>query len=354
MKLSRIKLDLLVWAGIAIVILYLVWRVVSPVIAPVIIALTLTYITYPPYSKLTIHIGRRKSAIVFTSIITIISLVALGGFVLWISEIKVSLVHYLNVFFRWFTSTFSTSQTLGSFLSTLSSSIGERIEKYIINYTYSLPRLALELFVMIFVYYGALINAPKIAEEVRAIIPASNGELGSKLMQSAKETLDTLLKGWLVVGTIKGLALAFVVWALRVASPAGALSLGILAAFLELLPGLGGWVIWMSVDIYLLRSSHLLQFLLLTMYGIVLISPLPDRFIYRRVTPRKRGLNALVSFVGIFGGLWAFGLVGLIVGPVSLGLMMTLISEWKEGTGVEVEKDEGAREDTYEASSGDA
>ncbi|NPA48000.1 MAG: AI-2E family transporter [Thermococci archaeon] len=323
------KLDLLVWGGISLVILYLVWKVVSPVIAPVIIALTLTYITYPPYSRLSRRIGRRKAAIIFTTVVTVASLLALGGFVLWVSEIKVSLVHYLNLFFRWFTSTFSTSKALGSFLSSLSSSIDRRMEAYIINYTYSIPRLALELFVMIFVYYGALLNAPKIAEEVRVIIPSGKGELGSKLMKSAKETLDTLLKGWLVAGTIKGLALAFAIWALGIASPAGAISLGILATFLELLPGLGGWMILIGADVYLLDSSRILQLILLTAYGIVFVSPLPDRFIYKRVTPRRRGLNALVSFVGIFGGLWAFGLVGLIVGPVSLGLMITLIGEWK-------------------------
>ncbi len=328
--MKEVKLELLIWGGITLIILYLVWKVISPVAGPVVIALTLTYITYPIYGSLERRIGRRKSAAILMILITLLSLLALGGFVLWISEIKVSLVHYLNVFFRWFTATFSTSKTLGNFLSSLSSSIGDRIEKYIINYTYSIPKLALELFVMIFVYYGALLNAPRIAEEIYSIIPSGKSGLGAKLITSAKETLDTLLKGWLVIGTIKGAALAFIVWILGIASPAGAISLGIIAAFLELLPGIGGWMVWVGLDVYLLRSSQIIQFIVLTVYGIVLISPLPDRFMYRHVTPRKRGLNALVSFVGIFGGLWAFGLVGLIIGPVSLGLMMTLIGEWKE------------------------
>ncbi len=326
---ESMKLDVLVWGGITLVILYLVWKVVSPVISPVIIALTLSYITYPPYLRLTEHIGRRKSALLFTSIVTLMALLSLGGFVLWISEIKISLVHYLNVFFEWFKTTFSTSQTIRNFLSSLSSSVGERIEKYIISYTYSLPKLALEVFVMIFVYYGTLLNAPKIAEEVRSIIPSGGGDLGSKLIESAKETLDTLLKGWLTTGTLKGLAIALIVWGLGVATPAGAISLGILAAFLELLPGLGGWVIWLAVDVYLLRTSHILKLVALTVYGLALVSPIPDRMVYKWVTQRKRGLNALVSFVGIFGGLWAFGLVGVIIGPVSIGLMITLIQEWK-------------------------
>jgi len=44
-----------------------------------------------------------------------------------------------------------------------------------------------------------------------------------------------------------------------------------------------------------------------------------------------------VALIGIFGGILAFGFKGLIIGPVSLGVLQTLIEEWKE------------REETYQA-----
>ena len=53
----------------------------------------------------------------------------------------------------------------------------------------------------------------------------------------------------------------------------------------------------------------------------------------------KRGadLPLLVIFAGVIGGLIAFGVIGLFIGPVVLAVAYTLLIDWLSG-------DEGARE----------
>ena len=41
-----------------------------------------------------------------------------------------------------------------------------------------------------------------------------------------------------------------------------------------------------------------------------------------------RGLPFLLAFVGIFGGLASFGLLGLFLGPVVMAALLTIWREW--------------------------
>lgn len=322
------KTETIVWVLISLITLYLVWKIVEPLISPIIIALVLAYVTYPVHWRVAARIGKRKSAFLLAGLLALISFFFVVGFVLWVSDVKYQLVKYLGMFFNWLQSATVSSQTINDALTAITEGIETRLEAYIASYTYSIPKLALEVFVLIFVYYGALVNANAIVEEIYAVIPSENRELVLRLIEAAKTTLDTLLKSWLALSVLKGTLTALGFWAFRIAPTSGAIALGILVAVLELLPLLGGWMVWVPGAIYLGRHSIALG-LLFAIYGAVFISPTPDLVLAPKITLRRRGLNALISLVGIFGGLWAFGLVGIILGPVSLGLLVTLVEEWK-------------------------
>jgi predicted PurR-regulated permease PerM len=321
--------ETIVWVVISAVIFYLIWLVIEPVLSPIIIALTVVYVTYPLHVRLAREVGAKKSAFILTILLSIISFLFIIGFVLWISEVKYQLVGYLESFFNWLQSVMVSSQTLNEVLSATSEGVSTRLEKYIISYTYSLPRLSLEVFIMIFVYYGAILNVQEIMDEVYALIPTTNREFGLRLIDATRSTLDTLLKSWLSLSIIKGSTATLGFWIFGIAQPSGAIALGILVAILELLPLLGGWMVWVPMAFYLGRSGGILIAILFSLYSAVAVSPAPDIFLAPRMTVKRRGLNAFISLVGIFGGLWAFGLMGIIIGPVALGLLITVAEEWK-------------------------
>ncbi len=329
----EMKTEGLIWAGVSVLILYLIWLVIKPVLSPIVIALALVYITYPLHDRLSRRIGWKKSAFVLSILLTLISTAFVIGFVLWMSDVKYQLIHYLDAFFSWLQSVTVSSQTVNEALSAVSEGIGTRLEGYIVSYTYSIPKMALEIFVMIFVYYGVLVNADAVVEEVYSLIPPQNRAFGTRLIDATKSALDTLLKSWLSLSIVKGMTAALGFWLFGVSNVSGSIALGVLVSLLELLPLLGGWMVWLPASVYLAHSSGPALGFLLGVYGFALISPLPDLMLAPRITVRKRGLNALISLIGIFGGLWAFGLVGIIVGPVALGLLSTVVEEWKTAMG---------------------
>ena len=53
-----------------------------------------------------------------------------------------------------------------------------------------------------------------------------------------------------------------------------------------------------------------------------------DQFVWPRLLGSTARLPFLFAFVGIFGGLASFGLVGLFLGPVIMAAVLTIWREW--------------------------
>ncbi|WP_457750757.1 AI-2E family transporter [Thermococcus sp.] len=323
------ELEAAVWIAISLIILYLVWKTVSPILSPIIIAITIVYIVYPVHERWSKRLGNRGSAFLLTAILTVLTFLFIIGFALWMNDIKHSITTYLNAFFQWLLS-FELPQSTYDLLQKLLEDLGKRIDAYVLGYTYSIPKLTLQAVVMLFVFYGVLVNAKGIKNEVYSLLPGENRELAIKLVNSATSALHNLLRGWLTFSVIKGISLALAFYFFGLANAGGAIAAGILTVLLELLPFIGGWIMWLAGAVYLFESGMVGRAILIALYGVVFVSPGPDLVVKPRLgIERKVGVNALISLLGIFGGLVAFGLVGIIIGPVALSLMETLLEEWK-------------------------
>jgi predicted PurR-regulated permease PerM len=53
-----------------------------------------------------------------------------------------------------------------------------------------------------------------------------------------------------------------------------------------------------------------------------------DHFVWPTLVGGAARLPFLFAFVGIFGGLAAFGLLGLFLGPVIMAVLLTVWREW--------------------------
>ena len=53
-----------------------------------------------------------------------------------------------------------------------------------------------------------------------------------------------------------------------------------------------------------------------------------DQFVWPTIVGNAARLPFLLAFIGIFGGLATFGLLGLFVGPVIMAALLTVWREW--------------------------
>ena len=69
----------------------------------------------------------------------------------------------------------------------------------------------------------------------------------------------------------------------------------------------------------------------LLIYGLVVISWI-DVFIRPLMVSRKTEINSAIVIIGMLGGLFVFGVLGLIIGPLVLAYVLLVIELYRKKT----------------------
>ena len=97
-------------------------------------------------------------------------------------------------------------------------------------------------------------------------------------------------------------------------------------AVLSLLPVGGTALVWAPGAVACWLQGRHGMALFLVIWGLVVVSTLADNVLKPLLIGGATQLSTLVVFLGVFGGLAAFGLLGLFIGPMVLAFGLTLLS----------------------------
>jgi P-type Ca2+ transporter type 2C len=111
--------------------------------------------------------------------------------------------------------------------------------------------------------------------------------------------------------------------------------LGAITALLAMIP-MGATLIWLPVSFGLILSDQLWQGIGLLLWGVFAISTV-DNVIRPLVISGAGRIPFLVVLFGVFGGLTAFGAVGLFLGPIILSVLLAVWQAWLQ----QIKSDEG-------------
>lgn len=134
-------------------------------------------------------------------------------------------------------------------------------------------------------------------------------------------TVTTSFYGGLAVAAAQGTlaGLAFYVLGLQ-----SAVLWGFATAIASLLPLVGSATVWVPISIVLLLSGHWLKALLLFAWGAGIVG-LVDNVVRPLIVRKGMQLHMILIFFALLGGLRAFGMLGLFVGPVILSVTVAVI-----------------------------
>ncbi|MDB5958734.1 MAG: family transporter [Massilia sp.] len=102
--------------------------------------------------------------------------------------------------------------------------------------------------------------------------------------------------------------------------------LAVLTFILSLVP-VGPPLVWGSAAAWLFAHGHTGWGIFMVVWGLVLISGV-DNVVRPMLISRGTILPFLLTFLGVLGGVVAFGFVGLFIGPTLLAVAYSLINEW--------------------------
>lgn len=134
--------------------------------------------------------------------------------------------------------------------------------------------------------------------------------------------LQSIFRGSLLCALVQGAA-GGVGWAIA-GLPSPVLA-GAAMAVLSLLPVGGTALVWGPGAVACALQGRTGPAVFLAAWGVVVVSTLADNVLKPLLIGGAARIPTLVVFLGVFGGLGAFGLLGLFIGPMVLAFALTLL-----------------------------
>jgi predicted PurR-regulated permease PerM len=182
-----------------------------------------------------------------------------------------------------------------------------------------LLQIVLVLFIAFFLYRDGPALGKRLEDSSRRL----GGELGEQMLALARSTVMGVMVG--IVGTAAAQALVALAGFLIAGVP-GALLLAAAIFFLSMIP-VGPPLVWGGAAFWLYDQGQTGWAIFMAIYGIAVISSV-DNFVKPLLISRTASLPILLIALGVFGGVLAFGFIGIFLGPVLLALGLVLAEKW--------------------------
>jgi predicted PurR-regulated permease PerM len=177
----------------------------------------------------------------------------------------------------------------------------------------------LDLFVMLYAMFFFFRDGPRIIEKIFYYMPLSNRD-EELLLERLTSVTRATIKGTLVIGIIQGALAGLGFW---VAGIDGAAFWGTIMAVLSVVPGIGAALIWVPAVIYLFITGQTLPAVLLLAWCAAVVGTI-DNILRPALVGKDAKMPDLLILIGTLGGLFLFGPIGFIVGPIVCGLFLTV------------------------------
>lgn len=193
------------------------------------------------------------------------------------------------------------------FLATKAFSFGQGTFQFLISF-----------FLMLYLLFFLIRDGRDLVVRIRRALPLSDNQK-RRLFSKFTRVVRATVKGNIVVAAIQGFLGGAIFAVLGI--PAAALW-GVLMAFLSLLPAVGAGLIWTPAALYFLMKGMVLQSVILTLYGILVIG-LVDNILRPILVGRDTKMPDYLVLISTLGGLALFGLNGFVIGPLIAALFMS-------------------------------
>jgi len=174
-----------------------------------------------------------------------------------------------------------------------------------------------------FLTFFLLRDAPLLAERLHTVVKRLGGERGRHLLKVAGGTVHGVIYGILGTALIQAVIAGI---GFAIAGVPGAVLLGVLTFFFAVIP-FGPPIIWLPAAFWLFAQGTPGWGVFMLLWGALGISSV-DNVLRPFLISQGTRMPFILVFCGLVGGVLAFGLVGVFLGPVLLAVGFRLMDEW--------------------------
>ena len=321
--------------------------VLDPFIVPVVWAAILAYVTWPGYEWL-LRKWRGRGVLAAFAMTTVVSAAVIAPLA-WLAVVaRIELLHVYRhlqellaggtmppavLKLPWIGDQLrdlavraaQDPHALGAELRTVLDHSRDQIGHLIGGITRNAAKLLLTVVSLFFVYRDGARVAGELARALERVL----GARVHNYLRAIGQTVKAVVYGLVLAALVQGVLVGIGYWLAGVGAP---VFLASLTTVCGLIP-FAAPTIWVCVTAWLLLEGNTVAGIGLLVWGGVVMG-WTDHIVRPFLISREAQIPFLVVLFGVLGGLAAFGLVGLFVGPVILAMLLAIWREWQLEHGV--------------------
>ncbi|MBW7957229.1 MAG: AI-2E family transporter [Deltaproteobacteria bacterium] len=340
------KWEYLLTLVLSVIIGYLMYLVMAPFLIPIFWAIIFVILFYPYYIWLTSRFRGRRS-LASLAACTSIALFLIVPMALLGSALAAELVNLYAWAEDYIRDISARAATPGFFLTWAEKYLGGYVDletldirgmlatvvreaagfagQGIRGFVRSFAGFVLNLFLAFFTMYFLFKDGDKLFKIVKDLVPVSP-EHKEEIIRKNRGVIYATIYGGVLVGIIQAILGGIALWYLGI--PA-ALVLTFVMFLTTFIPNIGASLVWAPVAVYLAVNGDYVGAVGLSVWGIFVIG-LVDNFMRPYLVSGRTNLHPLLLFFSILGAMNAFGLIGIIAGPLIVSIGQAMIEFYHE------------------------
>ena len=198
----------------------------------------------------------------------------------------------------------------------------------------------LQLTLSVLIAFFFFRDGDAIVGRLRGAVNRIAPEKGLHMLVVALATTRAVVYGILGTALAQGVLMAIGLW---IAGVKAAPLLGLVTFFLSPVP-VGPPLVWIPASIILFTKGDTGWGIFLFLWGLLVVSAV-DNVIKPMIISHGSDLPFVLVLLGVFGGVVAFGFIGVFLGPVLLALGFAMVKEWAGAAPTDVAKSDEPKSD---------
>lgn len=323
------------------VLVILGFQILDPFIVPIVWAAILAYVSWPAYQWM-LRVFRGKAILAALAMTIVITAAVIAPLAWLIIILRFEVVHAYKALEGLLLNSTQLPPTLlklpwiGDQLSDLSARMAqdpralnlqlhewaERSFSLMAHILGGVGRNAVKLFFAVLSLFFVYRDGQRFASQFARVLEQVLGPRVHNYLQAIGPTVKAVVYGLVLAAVAQGALAGVGYWLAGVGAP---VFLAVLTTVCGLLPFVVP-LLWGSIGFWLIATGHTVAGVGLLIWGTIVVSWI-DNIVRPFVISRETRIPFLLVMFGVIGGVAAFGLVGLFIGPVILAI---LIAIWRE------------------------
>ncbi|MGC2195621.1 MAG: AI-2E family transporter [Terriglobales bacterium] len=331
--------------AVAAIALYFCYLIARPFLSPIFLAVMIAIVFHPVHVRVQARVrGRNTAALISTFLVLLVVVVpAVGLGVVVSQEIRglylllnqksaeqggwnPYVMHAMERVLGWVgryidLSTLDLRGTLLRWLEQTSRFLlawGAQVVSNIISFF-------VEAVIALFTLFVLFREGGSMKERAAAVLPLKSSQV-ERLFTGISDSIVANVYGCLAVGVAQGTLVSLAFWVLGLPSP---VLWGVATVLFSLIPIVGSAAVWGPAVIILVVSGHWWKGLILLGWGAAVVGQV-DSLVRPYVISERVKLHTLLVFFALLGGVQAFGVMGLFIGPVVLSVTLVVLEMLQE------------------------